>query len=155
VLPETRTITQSSVKRICAKALNDVIHDRRISRDDAGDALGCSGRTIANRLDAETSDCQMTVYELARGIKEFGPAFGNAILTKLTGYILAKAGAEELCPSEIKITTSKALTLLLEVLEDNDLSDEDAILLAPVLIKLVVKYQAIVAKAYAATGGRS
>lgn len=70
----------------------------------------------------------------------------------LTGHILTKAGREDVCPKEIKLTTSKALTQLLELLEDGDLSDEDAILLAPVLIRLISKYQAIVAKAYVATG---
>jgi len=145
-------ITQSRVKQVTAKALADVKFGRRLSNGDIGDVLGVAPNTVINRMDADSTSHQMTVYELARGIREFGPEFGNAVLPPLVGYILTKAGAESVCPSEIKITTSRALTLLLELLEDNDLSDEDAILLAPVLVKLIAKYQAIVAKAYAATG---
>lgn len=97
MLTKARSITQSVAKRVCAKALGDVLHGRGISRDDAGDVLGCSGRTIANRLDADSSDCQMTVYELARGIREFGPAFGNAILIELTGHKLVPVEASDAC----------------------------------------------------------
>lgn len=152
MLKKSRPITQMAVKQATSKALSDAMHSRGLSRRDLADMLGCAPNTIINRLDHEDSASPLTIYELARGIREFGPEFGNAVLSSLTGHILTKAGAEEICPSEIRLTTSRALTQLLELLEDNDLCDRDAVALAPVLLKLISKYQAIVAKAYAASG---
>lgn len=152
VLKKSQPITQKAVKRATSKALANVMHSHGLSRRDLSDMLGCAPNTIINRLDADDSGSPLTIYELARGIREFGPEFGNAVLGDLTGHILTKANAEDICPSEIRLTTSRALTQLLELLEDNDLCDRDAVALAPVLLKLISKYQAIVAKAYAASG---
>lgn len=148
----SQAITQSSVKRACSKALKDVQESKGLTGGDLADILGCGPTTIVNRLNRDDPGHPLTIYELVRGIRQFGPEFGNAILTPLTNYILTKAGGADVCPNEIKLTTSKALTLLLELLDDNELSDEDAILLAPVLVKLISKYQAIVARAFAASG---
>lgn len=152
VLMNSRSITKSSVKRETANALADVQRSMELSKNDLADLLGCSYGTIVNRLDGDSPDCQMTIYELVRGIRELGPTFGNAVLLPQTGYLLTKSGGDEVCPSEVKLTTSKALTQLLELLDDNDLSDADAQALAPILVKLIGKYQAIVAKAFAASG---
>lgn len=155
MVTNSEKITQNSVKRVCAEALNEVVRSKRLTHGDLADLLGCGPTTITNRLKQGDHKHPLTIYELARGIKEFGPEFGNSVLVPLTGHMLTKAVQGDVCLNELKITTSKALTLLLELLEDNDLSDEDAVLLAPVLVKLICKYQAIVAKAFAAKGSRA
>lgn len=118
MLTKSESITQSSAKRVCANALNAEIQKRRLSRDDAGDILGCSGGTIKNRLDAFSSDCQMTVYELARGIKEFGPAFGNAILIELTGYKLVPVEVSNACHDRTLTKITKASYRISRARED-------------------------------------
>ena len=118
MLTKSESITQSLTKRVCAKALNDVIHTKGLSRDDAGDVLGCSGGTIKNRLDADSSDCQMTVYELARGIRAFGPAFGNAILIALTGHKLAPVEAPAACHDRTLTKITKASYRISRARED-------------------------------------
>jgi len=154
MVTNSEKITQNSVKRVCADALNDVVRNRRLTHGDLADLIGCGPTTITNRLKREDRRHPLTIFELARGIKEFGPEFGNSILVPLTGHMLTKAAHEDVCLNELKITTSKALTLLLELLEDNDLSDEDAMSLSPVLVKLISKYQSIVARAFAVKGAQ-
>jgi len=93
----SKNITQSRVKQVTAKALADVKFSRRLSNGDIGDVLGVAPNTIINRMDADSTSHQMTVYELARAIREFGPAFGNAVLIELTGHKLVPVEAPDAC----------------------------------------------------------
>lgn len=96
-MTNSKNITQSRVKQVTAKALADVKFSRRLSNGDIGDVLGVAPNTIINRMDADSTSHQMTVYELARAIREFGPAFGNAVLIELTGHKLVPVEAPDAC----------------------------------------------------------
>lgn len=96
-MKNSRSITQMSVKRATSQALSNVQHNRGLSRRDLADMLGCAPNTIINRLDPDDSASPLTIYELARGIREFGLGFGNDILVPLTGFKLIPTEPGEPC----------------------------------------------------------
>jgi len=138
---------KSRVKQVCADAISDVL--KRVSRGDAAEIMGCSRPTINNRTDQHDSKNQMTVHELARCIisPAFGPAFGNAILGKLTGHILVAANFEAVCPHETAASASELVTLIIKALMDGELSDEELLLILPHLDKTIPKLQALQVRA--------
>lgn len=85
MLKNSPPLTQRLAKRIVADALSQQLTAESLNNAEGGDVLGCGEGTIRNRLDRDDDGKQMTVYELARGIRAWGAKFGTAILSKLAG----------------------------------------------------------------------
>lgn len=89
MLAKSAQITQSRVKKASADALDAAIKAADISKAEAADLIDTSLSSIANRLDRDDPSKPLTLYEFLRGIREFGPDFGNAVITQFTGFCLA------------------------------------------------------------------
>lgn len=125
MVTNSHAITQSSVKRATSKALANVMHSRELSRRDLADMLGCAPNTIINRLDADDSGHPPTIYELARGIQEFGLGFGNDVLLPLTGYKLIPTDPGEPCHDRTLTRIMEAAHEIAKAREDGEYSPEE------------------------------
>jgi hypothetical protein len=132
-------LTQSSVKRTTAAAISAAKKRRAWSNGDAGDALGCSANTIANRLDADDPKHQMSVYELLRSVPADGVHIANDIFADVQHRLVPDhcdtvpdaidaAGAAARCAADI-------LTAGVD-----GFSKEEAEQLLPGIVDLQVKY---------------
>lgn len=84
-------ITQNDAKRAFAAAVLQEKDARNLKNPDVGDVLGCGEGTVRNRLDTDRTDHQPLAFELARGIKTWGPDFGTHYLMPLTGCRVVSA----------------------------------------------------------------
>lgn len=126
-----RTLTKSAAKRAEAAAISEFKHRHAMSNADVGDVMGASDGTVRNRMDADDADKGLTVYELARLINDprFGPEFGSAVLSALTGYVVSAPDAAPVPWGRIARKLSGLVHAIDKAREDDVIdASEDAVL---------------------------
>ncbi len=132
VLRNAPPLTQRLAKRVVAEALSRRLDGNNLNNAEGGDILGCGEGTIRNRLDRDDDGKQMTVYELARGIRAWGAAFGTDILDRLAG-VRCEANGTDHAPDPIAFASESACVIaeVLKAAADRKFEFDEAKALLP------------------------
>lgn len=81
-----RPLSPRETKRVCAEALRELkAREALHSNAELGDALGAADSTVRRRLEQDDEHNQLTVHELARAVRAYGPRVASDTLGRLAG----------------------------------------------------------------------
>lgn len=143
-MTKLRLITKSSAKQVVASAISDAKARNRWSNSDLGTAIDASEGTVRNRLDTDTSDNQMTVYELVRAVAAGEVIMASKIISDLCGHHLVPdtdVGAPS--PHAVAAESAQCAANIIAALPD-DIDADEAGDLVPQLERLVADTSALI-----------